>query len=417
VDRPADDNRASFTGSGLAPLSCYSSVADAASPTGIAGVETSSEFRTQMRIEEDVKLDFCDVLIRPKRSFAPSRKSVNLHCEYDFKYGDNSAKEYKSCIPIIAANMATTGTFAMARALAPHGVMTCLHKHYLVDDLIKFFNYDEASAKTFYTLGIKDDDFEKLKQFIDKHTCYKHICIDAANGYTQYFLDRCKQVRELCPEAVIMAGNVATPEMVQELILSGGVDIVKIGIGPGSVCTTRIVTGVGYPQLSAIIECADAAHGLDGHICADGGCTTSGEINKAFGAGADFVMLGGMLSGTDECEGEWEYDLVSKWVDVKSEDGSTRQLTAYDQHKKALKFYGMSSTEAMNKFYGGQAKYRAAEGKSVSVPYKGPVEAVIDQIKGGIVGGCTLVGTEELKHLSKSTTFVKVNRTHNRVYE
>jgi GMP reductase len=361
-------------------------------------------------IIEDVKLDFCDVLIRPKRSFAPSRKSVNLKVSYEFKYGKMSGLNLPR-VPIIAANMATTGTFKMAEASYEAGMMTCLHKHYDVDDLKDFFISNKAAETTFYTLGIKDDDFEKLKQFLDSgrvvgaYNRCRYICVDAANGYTQYFVDRCKQVRELCPDAVIMAGNVATPEMVSELVISGGVDIVKIGIGPGSVCETRRVTGVGYPQLSAIIECADAAHGLDAHICADGGCTSSGDIAKAFGGGADYVMLGGMLSGTDECEGEWEY-VETPPSFFKPEGFETSKV------KKALRFYGMSSTEAMNKHYGGQAKYRASEGRSVSVPYKGPVEAIFDQIKGGLVSSCTMVGTEQLKDLKKCTTFIRVNRTH-----
>ena len=346
-----------------------------------------------MKIESEIMLDFCDVLIKPKRSKAPSRHNVDLEREFSFLHSNQKLK----CKPIIAANMDATGTFAMARALHKQNLLTCLHKFYSLEDLIKFWNEEKVSENCFYTLGIKEEDFNKLIDFSKSVTPNK-ICLDVANGYTDYFVDRVKRVRQLFPEAIIMAGNVATPEMVQELLLVGTADIVKIGIGPGSVCTTRVVTGVGVPQLSAIINCADAAHGLQGQVCADGGCTTSGDICKAFGGGADFVMLGGMLSGYDECEGNWEYHpgLVNK--------------------KSALNFYGMSSSDAMKKHYGGQADYKAAEGKKTSIPYKGFVEEGINQILGGIRSSCTYVGTEKLKDFSKCCTFVRVNRTHNTIY-
>ena len=349
-----------------------------------------------MKIENEVLLDFCDVLIKPKRSKAPSRHNVELEREFSFLHSNQKLK----CKPIIAANMDTTGTFAMARALHKQNLLTCLHKFYPIDKLIQFWNEEKASENCFYTLGIKEEDFNQLIHFSNYAKPTK-ICLDVANGYTDYFVDRVQRVRQIFPEAIIMAGNVATSEMVQELLLVGQADIVKIGIGPGSVCTTRIVTGVGVPQLSAIIDCADAAHGLQGQVCADGGCTTSGEICKAFGGGADFVMLGGMLSGYDECEGNWEY----------------RECYDYEKPTKAaLTFYGMSSSDAMKKHYGGQATYKAAEGKKTSIPYKGFVEEGINQILGGIRSSCTYVGTEKLKDFSKCCTFVRVNRTHNTVY-
>ena len=239
------------------------------------------------------------MLIRPKRSEAPSRASVVLQREYRFL---NSGAIWKG-IPIVASNMDTVGTMAMAEALGPE-LMTCLHKHYPQGRLVEFFKNPVHRASTFFTLGIKDEEFEKLRAVKTKADLHL-VCVDAANGYTKYFVERVKRIRETFPQLTIMAGNVATPDMVQELLISGAADIVKIGIGPGSVCTTRLMTGVGYPQLSAIIECADAAHGLRGHVCADGGCRWPGDVVKAFAAGADFVMLGGMLAGVDECEGEW----------------------------------------------------------------------------------------------------------------
>lgn len=343
-----------------------------------------------VRIESEVKLDYSDVLICPKRSESPSRKNVDLSRTYKFL---NSGAGWQG-VPILAANMSSVGTFAMSRAMRRRHMMACLHKHYPIDLLVEFFSENQA----FYTLGIKDDDFLRLDRFTESFGSRpRFICLDVANGYTRHFVERCGRLREMCPASVIMAGNVCTPEMVQELLLSGGADIVKIGIGPGSVCTTRIMTGVGYPQLSATIECADAAHGLKGHIASDGGCSTPGDVCKAFGAGADFVMLGGMLAGHDECEGEWEVDA--------------------EGNRKGFRFFGMSSKDAMSRFNGGVASYRAAEGKSVTTPYRGSVGDTLDEIMGGIRSACTYVGTESLKDFSKCCKFVRVNRTHNRVFE
>lgn len=343
-----------------------------------------------MNIEQDVKLDFCDVLIKPKRSKAPSRSKIDLFRTYKFV---NSERQW-SGVPIVASNMDTVGTIPMAKILGMYDMATCLHKFIDINELINAMKL--LNKATFYTMGITEKDIEKLVSVIQAGYTPSQVCIDVANGYTEFFQDKVKEIRnKYLPDAIIMAGNVATPEMVQELIISGTVDIVKIGIGPGSVCTTRRETGVGYPQLSAIIECADAAHGLGGHVCADGGCVTSGDIAKAFGAGADFVMLGGMLAGHDECEGKW----------VKKEDG-----------KQYLQFYGMSSYEAMEKHMGGVPEYRGSEGKLVEVPYRGQVKSTIEQILGSLRSTCTYVGAMRLKDLSKCTTFVRVNRPYNTVF-
>ncbi|MCY2991768.1 MAG: GMP reductase [Planctomycetota bacterium] len=348
-----------------------------------------------MRIEADLKLDFDDVLIRPKRSVAPSRASVDLQRQYHFRSAKPGA--HWTGIPIIASNIDTTGTIQMAGAMHDLGMLTSLHKYYPLEQLISFFTHSPASSSTLYTLGIRDDDFDKLKRLVEKMEHQpRFVCVDAANGYTKFFVDRVRQVRELCPGAVVLAGNVATPEMVQELLIGGGADIVKVGIGPGSVCTTREMTGVGYPQLSAISECADAAHGSKGHICADGGCRRPGDVAKAFGAGADFVMLGGILAGTDECQGEW--------------------LTV-EGKRQSLKFYGMSSVEAQEKYHGGVKDYCAAEGKCVEVPYKGPVKNVLQEVTGGLRSACAYVGADRLKDLSKCCTFVRCASTHNTVFD
>lgn len=343
-----------------------------------------------MRIDPDLLLDFDDVLIRPKRSEAPSRAAVILEREYRFL---NSGASWKG-IPIVASNMDSIGTMKMAKALGP-AMMTCLHRYYSESALVAFYSDPVNAASTFYTVGIKDDEFAQLKA-VKARADVRHVCVDAANGYTKYFGERVKRIREAFPDLTILAGNVATPEMVQELLISGAADIVKIGIGSGSVCTTRMKAGVGYPQLSAIIECADAAHGLRGHVCADGGCRTPGDVAKAFAAGADFVMLGGMLAGHDECEGEW-----------REEEG----------RKTGMMFYGMSSRTAMEKYAGGLKDYRACEGKEVTVAYKGPVKETVREITGGLRSACAYVGAARLKDLSKCTTFVLCYRTHSTVYE
>lgn len=335
-----------------------------------------------MHIEREVKLDFADVLIRPKRSALPSRAEVDIQREFTFKH---SRDKYRG-IPIIAANMDTVGTFAMARALAPFGLSVALHKYYAEEELVAFFKSLDVKSSAFYSMGITRSDEEKFDRVLKAAgEAVRYVCVDVANGYTEAFVRFVEKLRQTRPDLTIMAGNVVTGEMTEELILSGA-DIVKVGIGPGSVCTTRSMTGVGYPQLSAIIECADAAHGLDGRICADGGCSAPGDIAKAFGGGADFVMLGGMLAGHDECGGE----LVER-------DG-----------KRYQRFYGMSSRPAMEKYAGGVAEYRAAEGTEVLVELRGPVAGTVQEVLGGVRSACTYVGARKLRELTKRTTFVRV---------
>jgi len=343
-----------------------------------------------MRIENDIKLDFKDVLIRPKRSVLSSRSEVSLEREFRFK---NSGATWKG-VPIIAANMDHTGTFNMAKSLSEHHLLTALDKFIELKEWQQFAEtYPNIISSCFVSTGITENEFKKVQEII-KIANVSMICLDVANGYTERFVDFLKQLRDAYPQLIIMAGNVVTGEMVEELILSGA-DIVKIGIGPGSVCTTREKTGVGYPQLSAIIECADAGHGLGGHVCADGGCTSPGDVAKAFAAGADFIMLGGMLSGHDECLG----DIIEK-----------------DDGQRFKRFYGMSSTEAMEKHHGTVAEYRASEGRSVNVPYRGPVKNAVLDILGGLRSTCTYVGAHRLKELSKRTTFIRVTKQLNEVF-
>jgi GMP reductase len=347
-----------------------------------------------MRIEDEVKLDFGDVLIRPKRSTLSSRKNVELTRKYTFKHSRHTF----TGVPIMASNMDGVGTFDMVLSLQEFSLFTCLVKSYnsKVGDWLDF----SKQANTNYyavSTGISNEDFEKLKIVLTGIDSIKYICIDVANGYSEYFGDFVSRVRTQWPNHTIIAGNVVTADMTQELILRGA-DIVKVGIGPGSVCTTRVQTGVGYPQLSAIIECADAAHGLGGHIIADGGCTCPGDVAKAFGAGADFVMLGGMLAGHDEGGGQ------------KYEDFT------FNPKKIFVEFYGMSSDTAMDKHHGGVADYRSSEGRTVRIPYKGCVKDTVKDILGGLRSTCTYVGAPSLKQLSKCTTFIRVNKQINDVF-
>lgn len=343
-----------------------------------------------MIIEEQEYLDFDSVLIKPKRSTLNSRKNVNLIRKFTTK---NSKVEIEG-VPIIAANMDSVGTFEMARALAAHQMFTAVHKFYELDDWVDFAkNNPEVLPYVFVTIGSHDREIEKLTAILDAIPELRMVCVDIANGYSEHFLGQVKKIRELFSDKVLMAGNVVTYEMTEELILNG-VDIVKVGIGPGSVCTTRKMTGVGVPQLSATIECADAAHGLGGLVCTDGGCVNVGDISKAFGAGADFVMLGGMLSAHSESAGE-----------VVTKDG-----------KKFMSFYGMSSRSAMHKHYGKVNEYRASEGKEVLIPYRGEVKDTVQDILGGIRSTCTYVGADKIKDLPKRTTFIKVSRQINTVY-
>ena len=380
-----------------------------------------------MRIEEDKKLDYSNVLLRPKRSTLISRKDVDVDRHFTFRNGKTFFN-----IPIMAANMDGVGTFEMADALGKLGLFTCLVKSYSVNQYVDFFDFDEKWMEphqlqrheyTAYTMGISNEDHEKFRMVYEQADRIKYVCIDVANGYTQRFSEFVSMFRKTYPEIVIIAGNVCTADQTQELILSGA-DIVKVGIGPGSVCTTRIQTGVGYPQLSAVMECADAAHGLGGHIIADGGCTTAGDVAKAFGGGADFVMLGGMLAGHKEGGGKviTKHFSTGEYKKVH-DDGMGGEIPTLDrfvpvyEERKFVQFYGMSSDTANMKHFGGLKNYRSSEGRDVTVPYKGDIDNTVQDILGGLRSTCTYVGAAGLKQLSKCATFVRCYDTHNRVFE
>ena len=382
-----------------------------------------------MRIEPEIKLDYRDVLLRPKRSELTSRNEVDLMRTFTFKNagadGAGNPDYGWTGIPIVASNMDTVGTFETAKVLAKYHGLTCISKHYDGDVWAHKLNgygvwknkeqkeankgsweYDKHSddwQNRIYkhlspSIGIKysekdTDDLDYLRNIQWNFYHNQFVCIDIANGYSAKFCDFIKKVREEFPHIIIIAGNVVTGEMTEEILLSGA-DIVKVGIGGGSVCTTRIQTGVGYPQLSAVIECADAAHGIGGHIMADGGCVCAGDVAKAFCAGADFVMLGGMLAGHNESAGEEEMI-----------DG--------EKHKV---FYGMSSDTAMNKYHGGVAKYRSSEGKTVRIKHRGRLKDTVENILGGLRSTCTYIGAKTIKDMPKCATFLRVNQQSNEVF-
>jgi len=339
-----------------------------------------------MKILDDIKLDFADVLLLPKRSQYSSRSEVSLERTVKFKYSD----ETWTGVPIIVSNMDTTGTIEMARALQQHKVITCLHKYHSAFDLLESGLDREYFA---VSTGINDADLENLHNIVEL-VDPKFICIDVANGYMSRFIDTCVKIREKYPNRILIAGNVCTSEGVLQLVTNGKVDIVKVGIGSGSCCTTRKQTGIGMPQLSAVIECADTAHGLDAHIVSDGGLQVIGDFSKAYGAGADFVMSGSMFAGHDESGG-----------DLVEENGNMYKI-----------FYGMSSSTAMNKYSGGVAKYRTSEGKTVKIAHRGPVEHTILDIQGGIRSCMTYLGAKKIKDIPKCATFVRVSRQLNQIY-
>ena len=346
-----------------------------------------------MRILEDIKLDYQDVLLRPKRSTLLSRKDVLLERTFTFYH---SPKKWTG-LPIMTANMATCGTFEMARILSKYKMITTFHKYYSVKDYEEFFKTFKNPDYISYTLGIRDKDLAQLKQMKKKGLLEKFsfICLDVPNGYLQNFLEVIKMVRKMCPKHIIIAGNVVTNEITEEIILAGA-DIVKIGIGPGSACTTRKMTGVGYPQLSAVIECADAAHGIAnergvGRIIADGGQQHTSDIAKAFCGGADFNMFGSMFSGFEQSGGK-----------TIEKDG-----------KKYKEYFGSSSNKAMKDFYGKKDAHRASEGRYLLIPHKGDLNDFIQDLMGSLRSTATYIGARQLKEFPKRATFIKVSRQIN----
>ena len=343
-----------------------------------------------MHIENEVKYDFSDVLIKPKRSYYTSRKEVDLERTFKFKWSDLVWKG----IPVVASNMDTVGTIGSAKVLSKHNTLTCLHKFHTAEELLKIPKVIKKNVAI--TIGVAEG-LQILYEIGKDLKDFNYICIDVANGYTEQFSEFIRKVRSEFEEKIIIAGNVCTPEMTEQLILSGA-DIVKVGIGGGSACITRNVAGVGIPQLSAVIDCSDAAHGIGGMVMSDGGCTCSGDISKAFGANADFVMLGGLLAGHDE-----------------NSETITENINTGE---KTVEFYGMASSTALNKFYSNNKgkDYKACEGKHVTIPYKGALENTLLDLLGGVRSTCTYIGAKKIKDISKCTTFICVNNQLNNVF-
>lgn len=341
-----------------------------------------------MKLLDDVKLDFSDVLLLPKRSRYSSRSEVSLERTMKFKYSPLTW----TGVPIMVSNMDTTGTIEMALSLQTFKMITCLHKYYSADDILTM---GAKLDKNYYAVstGIGDLDLMRLDDIVRRVDPYI-ICVDVANGYMENFIHKCAMIRELYPDKIIIAGNVCTSEGVLELIVHGKVDIVKVGIGSGSCCTTRKQTGIGMPQLSAVVECADTAHGNDAHIISDGGLQVIGDFAKAYGAGADFVMSGSMFAGHSESGGE----------------------LVYEEDVPYKIFYGMSSATAMTKYSGGVAAYRSSEGKTVRVRFRGDVNKTALDIQGGIRSAMTYLGAKKIKDIAKCATFVRVNRQLNQIY-
>ena len=345
-----------------------------------------------MRLDNEIKLDYKDVLLKPKRSTLSSRRDVEMTRSFTFR---NSGETYECC-PIVASNMDGVGTFSMAKVIQDYKMMTTITKTTTIDQWKKAvgegikLKYLSVCTGTNKLWTDDAEDYNTMQQVLKSYPDVKFITIDVANGYHTNFSDFIKRVREEYPDKTIIAGNVVTAEMTEELIIQGA-DIVKVGIGPGSVCTTRTMAGVGVPQFSAVMECADAANGVGGHIMADGGCNVPGDIAKAFGGGAHFVMLGGMLAGHNESE-----------VEIKN---------------GKREFYGMSSDRAREIHGKRKDGYRGNEGRSVILPDRGPVKETVEDILGGVRSSCTYIGARRLKDIPKCASFVRCNQPLNTVFE
>lgn len=314
-----------------------------------------------MRIEQGISLDFCDVLLKPKRSTIESRSDIDLTRTFKFRWSEMNW----TGVPIISANMTSVTTWQVGDAMIKHNMLACLPKHQTLLD-------PDFHLNLIPSRGLDDS--------LQKNDYMGFLCVDVPNGYIEAVVELTRTLRNWFGSSVaLIVGNVVTAEQTEALILAGA-DIVKVGIGSGAACSTRIKTGVGMPQLSAVIECADAAHGLGGHIISDGGCSVPGDIVKAFAAGADFVMLGGMLAGHDE---------------------------------NGVDFYGSSSERGNAELAGGLKDYRASEGWELKLQPRGPIDRTLQDIEGGLRSACAYVGARSIKELPKRATFIQVNRVAN----
>jgi GMP reductase len=366
-----------------------------------------------MKINNEIKLDFDDVLLVPQRSILTSRSEINLERTFHFYH----SPRIWTGIPIMCANMSFCG-FDIARSLAKNKMISCLHKYHSVEDLNNYFtSYPENIDYTFVSIGYKKSDINHLLELKNKLQKQPNICIDIPNGHMDVFVKYCKKVREHFPQSIIMAGNVTNTSSTQELIIYGGVDIVKCGIGGGSACTTRFLTGCGVPQLSCVLENSYVAHGLQGEIkklglvCSDGGHKNVGDVCKALCAGADFVMLGGYFAGCSECEGDWQYEYQAG---MPNSNFWQPNDPGYSTQKRKTKFiyYGMSTHHAQDIFEKTKKNYRASEGTKITVKHKGSIENILQELLGGIRSCCCYIGSNCVKNMSRCAEFVRVNKIH-----
>lgn len=364
-----------------------------------------------MLLSQDVKLDYDDVLIVPQRTTLESRSEVALERSFSFYH---SPRVWRG-IPIVCSNMVPLTSLSMAVRLSEHKMVTALHKYYSASELVEIIS-EAGGDYAWVSIGKSEADVFRVADAADNLGFSPNLVIDVPNGYMESFVKFCSSVRRRFPESIICGGNVTTPEICEELIIHGGLDICKIQISPGSQCETRKMTGIGYGTFSCVQECSHAAHGLRsssgrlGLVMSDGGCRTPGDVCKSLCGGADWVMLGGMFAGTDECDGEWDYEYLNgSGVWEKLNDDVSR-LDSRRLRRTALTFYGMSSHYAQEKHGSGKKKYRASEGKVSKIPYKGPVEDVVQEILGGVRSCGAYIGARNLKDYSKCAKFIRINR-------
>lgn len=364
-----------------------------------------------MQIVDSVQLDFSDVLIKPRRSSIDSRSKVNITRDYKFKWCPNVI----TGTGIMQSNMGTIGNFEVSRKMLGNGLFACLHKHHDIDKLLSFYKElvdkgNDIWRRCLLSIGLRDDGIGKLRILNNELGIQVGIKFDVPNGYIPQVKERVIELRKEFPKMFIMVGNVVTGDITEDLILSGA-DCVSVGIGGGSACRTREKTGCGRPQLSTVIECADAAHQVGGMICSDGGITCPGDICKAFGAGADFIMIGGLFAGTDEAEGE----IITKHI-ITNEYDMVHDCPCLEE-KRFKQFYGMSSTLAQEKFQGGMKNYRASEGVVIEVPYSGSMDSILEDMLGSIRSMMTYIGAKNLKNIPKQCVFYKVNNQRNHIFD
>lgn len=367
------------------------------------------------KILNEKKLDFNDVLIVPQRSTLTSRSEINLERTFQFYHSTRSW----TGIPIMCSNMSFC-SIEMAKGMSKHKMIACLHKYHSIDQLFDYFTqYPQNLPYTFVSIGYKKSDLNDLLELKNKLNKQPNICIDVPNGHMDVFVKYCKKIRDHFPESIILAGNVTNTSSTQELIIYGGVDIVKTGIGGGSACTTRFQTGCGLPQLSCCLENSYIAHGLQngekklGLICSDGGHKNSGDVCKGLCAGADFIMLGGYFAGSEPCDGEWTYEYsAGKHTGINFWQPNDPGYPT-EKRKTQFSYYGMSTHYSQDMFEDGKKNYRASEGTKITVPYKGVLDNVIQELLGGIRSCCTYIGANNIKNMLKCGQFCIVNQIHN----